>query len=283
LVSKWNPTIIPRMIDHIFPETLQHAPLTKAGNLPQSGLDIPNILAAVPTAPREERRQHCRARVTLRMRIRSADFSDGQLQQIAQTINTSRRGFYFHTEHGHFREGMRLRIVVPYHESHNTVDGEETAEVIRIDDRTGFYGIAIVRANAREAQPVVSKEAHPVVEHYHPSIVQAASAQASHSSRAQERRTHQRTSLIATVELTDLQTGMVTRARTSDVSMSGCYVDTLNPLPSGSAVALLIEKGGENLKVQASVRIQFQGSGMGVAFEDLSAEQCEIVKSWLVG
>jgi hypothetical protein len=271
------------MIDHIFPEALQHAPHTKAGNLPQSGLDIPNILAAVPMAPRSERRQHCRARVTLRMRIRSADFSDGQLQQIAQTINTSRRGFYFHTEHGHFREGMRLRIVVPYHEAHHALDAEEAAEVIRVDEMTGVYGIAVIRVNPNEAHPVVSRETHPVVEHHHPSVVQAASAQSRHSHRTDERRTHERASLIATVELTDLQTGMVTRARTSDVSMSGCYVDTLNPLPSGSTVALLIEKGGENLKVQASVRIQFQGSGMGVAFEDLSAEQCEIVKNWLVG
>jgi hypothetical protein len=163
---------------------------------------------------------------------------------------------------------------VPYHEAHHTADAEETAEVIRVDERTGFYGIALMRVN--------SKEAHPVVEHHHHSVVRAASAQGNHSRRTQERRAHERASLIATAELMDLETGMITYARTSDVSVSGCYIDTLNPLPTGSTVALTIEKGGECLKVQASVRTQFQGSGMGVAFEELTAEQCETVKNWLV-
>jgi hypothetical protein len=247
------------MIDHTFPAATPHS---KVEALPNRKLETSNATSTL----REERRLSRRAHIALRMRIRTADFQDGRMEQVTQTVNASRKGFYFHTPLLHYREGMRLRIIVPYHD-HIAADSEEAAEVIRVDQKSGSCGVAVMRGTLREARPVV------VVEHQ-PAPVKAVAAG--------ERRTHQRTSLIATVDLTDVQTSMITRARTSDLSFSGCYVDTLNPLPLGALVELSIQKGSEALEVQGSVCAQFQGSGMGVAFDPLTAEQRELVRNWIL-
>jgi hypothetical protein len=265
------------MIDHIFPLTSQRVPDLKVGTT-DPNLEISNLTTVNPSMPNQERRKHRRAKISLRMRLRSADFSDGQLKHIAQTVNTSRRGFYFHTEHDRFHEGMRLRILVPYHEHLSGGDSEEIAEVVRVDRKAGHVGVAVMRC-APVAEPRPSIDANVV------DVIRAPKIQAQpivETRNGRERRIDQRSALIATVEMTDTQTGMISRARTSDLSMTGCFIDTLNPLPLGTTVALSIQKGNEELKVQASVCTQFPGSGMGVAFETLTPEQCELVKNWMV-
>jgi hypothetical protein len=96
-----------------------------------------------------------------------------------------------------------------------------------------------------------------------------------------ERRCHPRGQFVASVEMSDLKTGAISHARTADLSLSGCYIDTLNPLPLGSLVDVTIHKRNESLSVQGSVCMQCPGSGMGVAFDTLNAKQTAIVRIWL--
>ena len=48
----------------------------------------------------------------------------------------------------------------------------------------------------------------------------------------QDKRSGIRIPLIADVEVTEVATGARLSARTSDISRTGCYIDTLNPTPA---------------------------------------------------
>jgi hypothetical protein len=96
-----------------------------------------------------------------------------------------------------------------------------------------------------------------------------------------ERRSQRRFPIVASVELVDTQTSARSRARTSDLSMSGCYIDTLNPFTVGATLYLRIHKADATLKTLACVRTHHRGSGMGLAFTDHGPEESAIIENWL--
>jgi hypothetical protein len=53
-------------------------------------------------------------------------------------------------------------------------------------------------------------------------------------------------------------------ARSSDVSRSGCYVDTLNPLPPGTQINIQLRSGEDVFETLARVVCVCPGLGMGV-------------------
>jgi hypothetical protein len=52
------------------------------------------------------------------------------------------------------------------------------------------------------------------------------------------RRSLRRCPLLASAEVTDLGSGALLLARTSELGLGGCYVDALNPFPEGTLVGL---------------------------------------------
>lgn len=72
-------------------------------------------------------------------------------------------------------------------------------------------------------------------------------------------------------------------ARTSDLSLHGCYIDTLNPFPQDTRVHLELTKNDQRLELQARVTACHVGSGMGLMFEQLTPEQSLILAAWLEG
>lgn len=72
-------------------------------------------------------------------------------------------------------------------------------------------------------------------------------------------------------------------ARTSDLSLHGCYIDTLNPFPKETQVQLRLTKNDQHLELQARVTACHMGSGMGLMFEQLTPEQDAILSGWLEG
>jgi PilZ domain len=61
---------------------------------------------------------------------------------------------------------------------------------------------------------------------------------------------------------------MKLNARTSDVSRTGCYIDSLNPMPAGTLIRVKLTQGGEEVEVRGTVMYVSPGLGMGVAFEE---------------
>ena len=98
----------------------------------------------------------------------------------------------------------------------------------------------------------------------------------------QDRRDAQRLPLILAVEIVEIDSGTRLSARTSDVSRTGCYVDTLNPIPTGTVVRVKFEHDGEQLDLLARVVYVSPRLGMGVRFdESISPEQLAILDRWL--
>ncbi|PYU32587.1 MAG: hypothetical protein DMG28_11070 [Acidobacteria bacterium] len=98
---------------------------------------------------------------------------------------------------------------------------------------------------------------------------------------AAEQRTALRYPFSADAEVIELPSGPRSSARTSDLGLEGCYIDTLNPFPVKSLVRLRIHKGGKVLDVEGRVRYRHPGLGMGIAFVGLTAGQQSVIFEWL--
>src|SRR5215471_852927 len=99
----------------------------------------------------------------------------------------------------------------------------------------------------------------------------------------QDKRDSTRAAIIATADITEVATGTKLSARTSDVSRSGCYVDTLNPTPAKTVVTVRIQHDGEELQANGRVVYVSPGLGMGIRFDDLTAQQLSLLDRWVAG
>ena len=110
-----------------------------------------------------------------------------------------------------------------------------------------------------------------------------------HSSRAEETkkspipeyRLAPRLPFLTEAEVMEPPAGTWLKTRLSDLSLSGCYVDTLHPLPVGARVCLRVVRNKIILEALATVIYSEPRLGMGVSFTQLSAEQKSILEKWL--
>jgi hypothetical protein len=65
------------------------------------------------------------------------------------------------------------------------------------------------------------------------------------------------------------------------LSLQGCYIDTLNPLPVGTPVRVQLNKNGVLFECQAKVTSCHMGTGMGLLFEQVTGRQRVALESWL--
>jgi hypothetical protein len=84
--------------------------------------------------------------------------------------------------------------------------------------------------------------------------------------------------LVLAAEVVELPRGARLSARTSDVSRTGCYIGTLNPIPHGSQVRLRITHEDETLEATGGIVYASYGLGMGVgvAFTEVTPATAEI-------
>jgi PilZ domain len=226
---------------------------------------------APPGVTRHERRQIRRVGVALQIRLRNADAQDGDFEEVRTTLNTSRKAVYFFTPLNGYYKGMKLRITFPY-DAQASSNLEQDAEVIRVHRRDTGFGVAV--SLSPEGQKANSST------YAHAPVIQLAPQNTSPSA---ERRCAKRTPFVAPVELIDVRSGSRIKARVADLSLHGCYVDTLNPLPVGCAVRLRIQKANESVELLASVSSQHPGSGMGLEFNEITPEQRGSLRNWLAG
>jgi hypothetical protein len=97
-----------------------------------------------------------------------------------------------------------------------------------------------------------------------------------------DRRAAARYALILAAEVTELRSGTKLSARSSDISRSGCYIDTLNPIPTGSPVRVRLTRGSDVFEASGEVMYVSRGLGMGIAFdEQTSSTQLAVLDRWL--
>ncbi len=98
----------------------------------------------------------------------------------------------------------------------------------------------------------------------------------------EERRESSRVPLVLAAEMVELPNGSPVLARTSDVSVTGCYIDTINALSLGARLRLRLTNHGEILEVNCRVVYVSPRLGMGLRFQEMSNEQRERLRSWLL-
>jgi hypothetical protein len=96
-----------------------------------------------------------------------------------------------------------------------------------------------------------------------------------------KRRSVRRCPLVASVEVTELGSGALLSARTSELAIGGCYVDALNPFPKGTLVGLRILRDQGVFETKAKVVYCDPRFGMGLAFTEMTPDQRSLLEAWL--
>ena len=96
-----------------------------------------------------------------------------------------------------------------------------------------------------------------------------------------EHRREPRHPFFAMVELLETKNEMRIQARTGDLSLHGCYVDTMNPFPAGSKVRVTITHEGAKFTSLGNVAHSQPNVGMGISFTEIQPEQSRVLMQWL--
>ena len=94
-----------------------------------------------------------------------------------------------------------------------------------------------------------------------------------------DRRRDRRYQFIA--EVTETMTNTKLRCRTGDLSISGCFLDMLNPSPEDTAVQIRISQGDSTFSALGRVVFVVSNMGMGVAFTSVEPPQLAVLQKWL--
>ncbi len=98
-----------------------------------------------------------------------------------------------------------------------------------------------------------------------------------------DRREVPRYSFIASAEEVDIVSNTRLTSRVSEISVKGCYLDTLNPFPEGTEIRLGIDHAGETFSTLGKVIYVLPNMGMGVAFTGLEEPQKQLLLKWIGG
>ena len=101
------------------------------------------------------------------------------------------------------------------------------------------------------------------------------------SNASAERRLGARRAMVLATEVVELPRGAKLTARTADISRTGCYIDTLNPIGCGSQVRVRVTHNDETFEALGQVVYVSPGLGMGVSFAEITPEQIARLESWL--
>jgi hypothetical protein len=216
----------------------------------------------------ENRRRNPRARISLPIRVRTADFADDQVDEVRATTNLSRGGLYFYSQRSSYHRGMKVLLTIPFRDFVADAGPEERGEVVRADHfKDGRAGVAVRLLKSTESKTVCK---------VHPS-----KAEETKKSPITEHRSAARLPFLTEAEVMEPPVGTWLKTRLSDLSLSGCYVDTLHPLTVGARVCLRVVRNKITLEALAIVIYSEPRLGMGVSFTQLSAEQKSILEKWL--
>jgi len=97
----------------------------------------------------------------------------------------------------------------------------------------------------------------------------------------QERRRSPRFPFIASAEVHAEDSGSRLAARISDISATGCYVDTVNPLPTGTPVRVKIFNKTQSFEAAATVVYFQMHLGMGLSFGEVPSNSLRVLQEWL--
>lgn len=99
-----------------------------------------------------------------------------------------------------------------------------------------------------------------------------------------ERRAHGRACLVFPVRMRIDGTGEVIRHVTKNISPSGIFIDTRDPLPVGTDLSLRLHIPDLDVRIQTEGRVvRSQPPGMAIRFTDDALIDCEVLQRLVEG
>ena len=86
---------------------------------------------------------------------------------------------------------------------------------------------------------------------------------------------------VASAEVVDHNSKVRMSVRVSELSLYGCYVDTINPLPKGASVFIKIFTAADFIEANAMVAYVHPNLGMGISFSNVDPHFLPILQVWL--
>ena len=96
-----------------------------------------------------------------------------------------------------------------------------------------------------------------------------------------ERRRTPRYMFIASAELFEERTDVRVASRVSELSQFGCYLDMMNPFPSGTIILLKILSDEHTFQSKARIIYATPNVGAGAVFLDVEPKYESVLKHWL--
>src|ERR1700722_11695655 len=98
-----------------------------------------------------------------------------------------------------------------------------------------------------------------------------------------ERRRSPRYHLFADAEIVSPPSQVRLKARTSDLSLLGCFMNSNYTFPPGTEIQLTLKYKGETFASMGKVARSEPSMGFGVSFVDVKAPQQMVLRTWLQG
>jgi hypothetical protein len=95
-----------------------------------------------------------------------------------------------------------------------------------------------------------------------------------------ERRRTPRYIFIASAELYEENSDLRVASRVSELSLHGCYLDMMNPFPTGTLILVKIFAGDLTFQSKAKVVYSTPNVGAGVAFLEVEPKYQYILNQW---
>lgn len=96
-----------------------------------------------------------------------------------------------------------------------------------------------------------------------------------------ERRRGPRYAFIASAELIEQRSDVRIASRVSELSAHGCYLDMMNPFPTGSLVLVKIYAGEAFFQAKGKIVYSQMNMGAGVGFQEIDKDSQAVLNRWL--
>jgi len=96
-----------------------------------------------------------------------------------------------------------------------------------------------------------------------------------------ERRRTPRYPFIASAELIEEKADVRIASRVSELSLHGCYLDMMNPFPTGTMVLVKITAGDAFFEAKSKIVYSQPNMGAGVGFLQIEPASKDVLERWL--
>jgi len=96
-----------------------------------------------------------------------------------------------------------------------------------------------------------------------------------------KKRAVRRCAFVASAEVIEPGTDTRISARTSELGLGGCYIETLNPFSEGTLINVRILRDQGVFEAEAKVVYSQASFGMGLAFTKMEPNQRALLEDWL--